>query len=111
MEMVKYHNFQYLIMEFLKGSSSIKVISVFYFFSIRILWGGVQLLPLGTSATNWPIVLAPGYYENGEFGGMMIGRGNRSIRRKPASVPLCPPQISYDVTGRELWPPRWETND
>jgi hypothetical protein len=31
-------------------------------------------------------------------GGMSIGRGNRSTRRKPASVPLCPPQIPHDLT-------------
>jgi hypothetical protein len=27
-----------------------------------------------------------------------IGRGNRSTRRKPAPVPLCPPQIPHDLT-------------
>jgi hypothetical protein len=54
--------------------------------------------PLGTAATNWPIVLAPGDYDDGEFGGMKIDRGNRSTRRKPAPVPLCPPQIPLDQT-------------
>jgi hypothetical protein len=34
----------------------------------------------------------------GAFGGMRIGRGNRSNRTKPAPVPLCAPQIPYDVT-------------
>jgi hypothetical protein len=34
--------------------------------------------PLGTSATYWPIVPAPGDCEDGEFGGMN-GRGNRSF--------------------------------
>jgi hypothetical protein len=29
---------------------------------------GVQLGPLGTSATNWPVVPAPGDYEDEEFG-------------------------------------------
>jgi hypothetical protein len=29
--------------------------------------------------------------ECGTVGGMRIGRGNRSIRKKPAPVPLCPP--------------------
>jgi hypothetical protein len=48
--------------------------------------------PLGTASTNWPTVPAPGDYDDGEIGGMMIGRGNRSIRRKPTLVPLCPPQ-------------------
>jgi hypothetical protein len=54
--------------------------------------------PLGTSATEWPIVLAPGDYDDEEFGKMKIGRGNRSTRRKPAPAPLCPPQIPLDET-------------
>jgi hypothetical protein len=29
---------------------------------------------------------------SGAIGGMKIGRGNRSTRRKPAPAPLCPPQ-------------------
>jgi hypothetical protein len=51
--------------------------------------------PFGTAATNRPIVPAPGDYDNGETGGMMIGRGNRSTRRKPTPVPLCPPQTPH----------------
>jgi hypothetical protein len=59
--------------------------------------GGVESKqgPLGTSAIYWPIVPAPGDFEDGEFGGMN-GRGNRSTRRKPAPAPLCPPQIPLD---------------
>jgi hypothetical protein len=34
----------------------------------------------------------------GAVGGMRIGRGNRSTRRKPALVSLCPPQIPNDLT-------------
>jgi hypothetical protein len=30
--------------------------------------------------------------------GMRIGRGNRSTRREPVPVPLCPPQIPRDLT-------------
>jgi hypothetical protein len=56
--------------------------------------GGVQLGPLGTAATNWPIVRAPGDYDDGEIGGM-ISRVNRSSRRKPVPVPLCPPQTPH----------------
>jgi hypothetical protein len=37
---------------------------------------------------------APGDYDDGEIGGM-IGKGNRSTRRKPAPVPLCPPQTPH----------------
>jgi hypothetical protein len=79
------------------------------FFLIGILGGGVQLGPLGTAATNRPILTAPGDYDNGEIGGM-IGRGNRSTRRKSAPMPLCPPQTPH-AAGREPGPPRWEASD
>jgi hypothetical protein len=69
------------------------------FFLIGIVGGGVQLGPLGTAATNRPIVPAPGDYDDGEIGGM-IGRGNRSTRRKPAPVPLCPPQTPHAALRR-----------
>jgi hypothetical protein len=85
--------------------------SVLSIFLIRIVGGGVQLGRLGMSATNWRIVPAPGDYEDGEFGGIMIGRGNRSSERKPAPVPLFPPQIPYDLTGREPGSPRWGASD
>jgi hypothetical protein len=52
---------------------------------------------------NRPTVPAPGDYD-GEIGGMMIGRGNRSTQRKPDPVPLCPPQIPHDLLGREPGP-------
>jgi hypothetical protein len=61
--------------------------------------GGVQLGPLGTAATNTPIVPAPDDYDDGEIGGM-IGRGNRSTRRKPAPVPLRPPQTPHAARTR-----------
>jgi hypothetical protein len=52
-----------------------------------------KLGPFGTSATECSILPAPGDYDDGEFGGMKIGRG-----RKPAPAPLCPPQIPLDQT-------------
>jgi hypothetical protein len=36
--------------------------------------------------------------ECGAVSGMRIGRGNWSTWRKPALVPLCPPQITHDLT-------------
>jgi hypothetical protein len=54
--------------------------------------------PLGTSATEWPIVPASDDYDDGEFDGMMVGIGNRTTRRTPAPAPLCPPQIPLDQT-------------
>jgi hypothetical protein len=73
--------------------------------------GGVQLGPFGAAATNRPIVPAPDDYDDREIGGMMIGRGNRSTRRNPATVPLCPPQTSHALPRRENGPPRWEASD
>jgi hypothetical protein len=66
---------------------------------IRIVGRGVQLGPHGTAATNRPTVPAPGDYVDGEIGGMAIGRGNRSIRRKPAPVPLRPPQTPHAASA------------
>jgi hypothetical protein len=52
--------------------------------------------PLGTSATEWPIVPAPGDYDDGEFGGIKVDRG------KPAPAPLYPPQIPLDQTRARI---------
>jgi hypothetical protein len=61
--------------------------------------GGWKQGPLDTAATKWAIVPAPGDYDDGEIGGM-IGRGNRSSRRKPAPVRLCPPQAPHAARKR-----------
>jgi hypothetical protein len=76
--------------------SEVLVGEIVNIFLIGRVGGGVQLGPLGTTATNRPIVPAPGDYDDGEIGGM-IGRGNPSTRRKPAPVPLCPPQSPHAV--------------
>jgi hypothetical protein len=55
--------------------------------------------PFGTSAINSPIVPAPGDCDDGQFGGMMIGRGNH--QRKPATMPLCPPEVPHDPGHRD----------
>jgi hypothetical protein len=61
--------------------------------------GGVELGPLGTAATNRPIVPDPCYYDDGEIDGM-IGRGNRSTPRKPDPMPLYPRQIPHAARER-----------
>jgi hypothetical protein len=69
------------------------------FFLIGIVGCGAQLGPLGTAATNRPIVPAPGDYDDGKIVGM-FDKGNRSTRRKLALVPLCPPQTSHAARTR-----------
>jgi hypothetical protein len=59
----------------------------------------VKLGPFGNAAINRPILPAPGDYDDGEIG-EMIGSGNRSTRRKPAPVPLCPPQTQHAARTR-----------
>jgi hypothetical protein len=68
-----------------------------FFFVVSL--GGVRLSPLGTSATvcllYQPRMIDDDY---GAVGGMRIGKGKGSTGRKPARVPLCPPQIPHDLT-------------
>jgi hypothetical protein len=73
--------------------------------------GWSQLGPFGTAATNRPIVSTPGDYDDGEIGGMMTGKGNRSTLRKPIPMSLCPPQTPHALPGREPGPQRWEASD
>jgi hypothetical protein len=60
--------------------------------------GGVQLGPLGTAATDWPIVPAPNDYDDGEFGGMKIDPGKPKYSEKTRPSTTCPPQIPLDQT-------------
>jgi hypothetical protein len=60
------------------------------FFLICIVGGGIKV-----HSTLRP----PGDYDNGEIGGM-IDRGNQSTRRKPAPMPLCPPQTPHAARTR-----------
>jgi hypothetical protein len=64
-------------------------------FNLNIV-GGIQSGSTRYVGHLWPIVPAPDDCKDGEFGGMKIGRGNQSTRRKTAPAPLCPPQIPRD---------------
>jgi hypothetical protein len=64
----------------------------------------VGLSPVGSALTVWPTLPAPNDDDDcGAIGGMKIGRGNRSIWRKAAAVPICSPQISHDPTRALTW--------
>jgi hypothetical protein len=58
-----------------------------------VSWGGVRPGPPGTAATNLPIVPDP---DDGWW--MCSSRWNENWQRKPAPLPLCPSQISHDLT-------------
>jgi hypothetical protein len=74
---------------------SVSYISYIFFF-LGVGWDWVHLLcrPL-TGLLYQPRMIDD---ECGAVGGIRIGKGNRSTRRKPAQVPLCPPQIPHDLT-------------
>jgi hypothetical protein len=59
---------------------------------------GVRLNPLDTAVTTGLLYRARMIDECGAVGGMRIGKGNRSTRRKPAPVLLRPQQIPHDLT-------------
>jgi hypothetical protein len=76
---------------------------LYYFFIIIIIVSGVRLSPLGTAATAG-LLYQPQMIDDGDcgaIGGMKIGRGTRSTRRKSAPVPLCPPQIPHEQNRAE----------
>jgi hypothetical protein len=63
-----------------------------------IILSVVRLSPLGSVATTG-LLYQPQMIDDGDcgaVGGMKIGRGNGSTRRKPAPEPLCPPQIPHE---------------
>jgi hypothetical protein len=79
--------------------SSVFVVPTTWSYYIHF-FSGVGLRPLGTAATSG-LLYKPQMIDEGDcgaIGGMNIGMGNRSTRRKPAPAPLCPPQILHDQT-------------
>jgi hypothetical protein len=70
------------------------VLVIFFFF-----WSGVRLSPLGTSATNWPIVPAPDNTRWWVWSSRWNENWHRITRSNLAPVPLCPPQIPHDDLG------------
>jgi hypothetical protein len=90
----KYHCSNFFLCQNLKSRVSfiqlktILDILNFFIFLIGTVGGGVQLGSHGTAANNRSIVPAPGDYDDGEIGGMMIGTGNRTIRKKHVPVSL-----------------------
>jgi hypothetical protein len=72
--------------------------SIFLFLLLLLMgwdWVHLVLRPL-TGLLYQPQMIDGG--DCGAVGGMKIGRGNRSTRRKLGPVPLCPPQIPHDLT-------------
>jgi hypothetical protein len=65
-----------------------------------IILSGVRASPLGTAATIGLLYQPQMIHDDdcGAIGGMKFDRVNRSTRRKPASAPLCLPQIPHDLT-------------
>jgi hypothetical protein len=70
----------------------------------EFILSGVRLGPLGTAATTG-LLYQPQMIDDGEcgaIGGMKIGKGNQSTRRKPVTAPLCPLQIPHDQTRARI---------
>jgi hypothetical protein len=74
--------------------------------------GGVEskLGPLGTSATYWPIVPAPGDCEDGEFVEWMAGE-TEVLRENLPRRQFVHHKSHLTGPGIEPGPPRWEASD
>jgi hypothetical protein len=72
--------------------------------------GGVQLGPLGTAATNRPIMPALNNYDDGEIGGMMMAGETEVLGR---NLPQCRfvHHKPHMLPGREPGPPRRKASD
>jgi hypothetical protein len=72
--------------------------------SFLVPWGGMRLSPLGVSA-NAGLLYQPRMKDDEcvTVGGIRIGRGNRSTRKKLAPVPLCSPQIPHYMMRARTW--------
>jgi hypothetical protein len=73
--------------------------------------GEVQVGPLGAAATDWPIVPAPGDYDDGEFGGMKIGRETEVLGEHPPQGHFVHHKSHFIRPGIEPGPPRCEASD
>jgi hypothetical protein len=62
---------------------------------------------LGTSATDWPIVPAPGDYVDGEFSAMKIGRGSDLLGENLPPRRCVHHKSHLTRPGLEPGPPRW----
>jgi hypothetical protein len=80
-----------------------------YHLLFNFLGGGMRLGPVGR-LTITGLLYQARMMDNDESRavGGMIDRGNRSIPRKPVTVPLCPPQIPYDISRLEPGSPLWD---
>jgi hypothetical protein len=71
-----------------------KTLFLFFIFLIGRDWANLLLWPL------FGLLYKPQMMDDDDcrsIGGMRIDRGNRSTLRKPAPVPLCPPQILHGL--------------
>jgi hypothetical protein len=112
--LVSAYEFVLPIMLFLGGRERpltfVTVGDYFFFKFLAVGWDWVHLLrrPL-IGLLYQPRMIDDAEY--GAVGGMRIGRGNRSSRRKPAPVPLCQPQTHMTWAGIEPGPPQWKDGD
>jgi hypothetical protein len=74
---------------------------------IRLVAGGVQLGPLSTAVTEWPIVPVLGDYEEGECGGMKLAVETEVLVERTPHQPSANSSTTnpFDTTRDRLWAP------
>jgi hypothetical protein len=93
---------------YISSDTSPMVKSLYLIFCLNVRGG-----TFGTAATTG-LLYQPRMIADGdcvEIGGMKIGRGNRSTRRKPAQSHFVHHKSHMTRPGFEAGPSRWETSD
>jgi hypothetical protein len=98
---IKYETLKGIIVyNITRGRKESYIILLLLLLLFLFILSGVGLSPLGTAAT-FGLLYQPQTIDDGDCGvivGIKTGKGSRSTRRKPAPVPLYPPQIPHDQT-------------
>jgi hypothetical protein len=77
----------------------------------RIVGGGVQTEPTRHVGHFWPMVSAPGDFNDGEFGGIKTGRGNQVLGENMPQRHFVHHKYHLTRPGHESGPPRGEASD
>jgi hypothetical protein len=91
--------------------SNSELLETQFIFLIRIVEVWIQTGSIRHVGHFWPIIPAPDDCEDGEFGGLKIGRGPEVLGENLPQRHFVYHKSNLTRPGLEPGPPRWETSD